>query len=77
MNPGENIKVKGTKKQTPDSQEIIVVREFRGRLVKAIQINEQPAWKVELQNGRMIECLESDISPEKVVMVPWDQCRER
>lgn len=77
MSPGETIKVKGTKKQNPDSEETIVVREFRGRLVKPIQLNDQPAWKVELQNGRMIECLESDISADKVVMVPWDQCRER
>ena len=77
MSPGETIKVKGTKKKNPDTDDIIVVREFRGRLVKAIQVNEQPGWKVELQNGRMIECLESDISPDKIVHVPWEQCRER
>jgi hypothetical protein len=77
MNPGETIKVKGIKKSASASEEEIVVREFRGRLIKKIQINDQPGWMVELQNGRTIQCLEADISPDKVLKAPWDQCRER
>ncbi len=77
MNPGETIKVKGMKKNASASEEEIVVREFRGRLIKRVQVDDQPGWMVELQNGRMIQCLEADISADKVVKVPWDQCRER
>ncbi len=77
MSPGDTIKVKGMKKSSPESEEMVVVREFRGRLIKQVQIDDQPGWRVELQNGRTIECLSSDISGDKVVEVPWEQCRER
>jgi len=76
MKPGETIIVKGIKTE-PQSGEIMVVREFRGRFIKKVQINDQEGWKVELQNGRSIQFLESDISPDGTVMISWELCRER
>ena len=76
MKPGETIIVKGIKTD-PQSGETKVVREFRGRFIKKVQINDQEGWKVELQNGRSIQFLESDISPDGTVMISWELCRER
>ena len=76
MKPGETIIVKGIKTEA-QSGEIKVIREFRGRFIKKVQINDQGGWKVELQNGRSIQFLESDISPDGTVMISWELCRER
>lgn len=76
MKPGETILVKGIKTD-PKTGETRVVREFRGRFIKMVQIDDKDGWKVELQNGRSVQFLESEISSDGTVMISWELCRER